>query len=197
MKRNFEERLPDGYQLVKVIDAKEGKTAVILSISALVATIILAYLGVVLVIKAKGAVSFDEFILSSRYFIFLAVMILYTIAHELTPGAAYKLLTGQKLTFGLTLTVAFCGVPQIYVYRKAALISVLAPFVVFSIVFGLPLFFLNNAIDLMITALMLAIHLGGCVGDLYVAWELLFRFKDENTLMNDTGPKQTFYQKVR
>ena len=197
MKRNFEERLPDGYQLVKVIDAKEGKTAVILSISALVATIILAYLGVVLVIKAKGAVSFDEFILSSRYFIFLAVMILYTIAHELTHGAAYKLLTGQKLTFGLTLTVAFCGVPQIYVYRKAALISVLAPFVVFSIVFGLPLFFLNNAIDLMITALMLAIHLGGCVGDLYVAWELLFRFKDENTLMNDTGPKQTFYQKVR
>lgn len=197
MKRNFEERLPDGYQLVKVIDAKEGKTAVILSVSALVATIILAYLGVVLVIKAKGAVSFDEFILSSRYFIFLAVMILYTIAHELTHGAAYKLLTGQKLTFGLTLTVAFCGVPQIYVYRKAALISVLAPFVVFSIVFGLPLFFLNNAIDLMITALMLAIHLGGCVGDLYVAWELLFRFKDENTLMNDTGPKQTFYQKVR
>ena len=197
MKRNFEERLPDGYQLVKVIDAKEGKTAVSLSISALVATIILAYLGVVLVIKAKGAVSFDEFILSSRYFIFLAVMILYTIAHELTHGAAYKLLTGQKLTFGLTLTVAFCGVPQIYVYRKAALISVLAPFVVFSIVFGLPLFFLNNAIDLMITALMLAIHLGGCVGDLYVAWELLFRFKDDTTLMNDTGPRQTFYQKVQ
>ena len=197
MNRNFEEKLPEDYQLVRVIDAKEGKTAVILSISALVVTIILAYLGVVLVLKTKGSVSFDEFILSSRYFIFLAVMILYTIAHELTHGAAYKHLTGQKLTFGLTLTVAFCGVPQIYVYRKAALISVLAPFVVFSIVFGLPLFFLNNAIDLMITALMLAIHLGGCVGDLYVAWELLFRFKDENTLMNDTGPKQTFYQKVR
>jgi hypothetical protein len=66
-------------------------------------------------------------------FIFLAII--YVILHELTHGLLYKILTKQKLTFGLTLSVAFCGVPHIYVNKKTALLSVLAPFVVYNIIF--------------------------------------------------------------
>ena len=45
-------------------------------------------------------------------------------------------------------------------------------------------------------AFLLATHLGGCVGDLYDTGLYLFRFRDPDTLMQDTGPKQTFYTRV-
>ena len=44
---------------------------------------------------------------------------------------------------------------------------------------------------------LLATHMGGCVGDLYDTGLYLFRFRDPTTLMQDTGPKQTFYTKIR
>ena len=44
-------------------------------------------------------------------------------------------------------------------------------------------------------ALLLAVHIGGCVGDLYDAGLYRFRFRRPDTLMQDTGPKQTFYVK--
>ena len=40
---------------------------------------------------------------------------------------------------------------------------------------------------------MFAMHFGGCVGDLWVAYYLLFKHRDKKILVNDTGPKQTFY----
>ena len=113
--------------------------------------------------------------------------------HELVHGAAYKLLTGQKLTFGVTLSVAFCGVPEIYVYRRASLIAVLAPFVVFTVVGAALLIVLDGAWARFFTLLFLGLHLGGCSGDLYNAWMYLTRFKDPRTLTRDTGPVQTFY----
>ncbi|MCQ2122483.1 MAG: DUF3267 domain-containing protein, partial [Fibrobacter sp.] len=67
-------------------------------------------------------------------FALAAVMLVYIVLHELVHGAVYKLLTGQKLTFGFKASVAYCGVPDIYVYRRTALAALLAPFVVFDIV---------------------------------------------------------------
>ena len=45
----------------------------------------------------------------------------------------------------------------------------------------------------LVCGVLFSIHFGGCVGDLYVIGLFLFRFRDPRTLMNDTGPKQTFY----
>ena len=46
-----------------------------------------------------------------------------------------KIFTKQKLTYGFSLTYAYCGVPNIYVRKKEAIIACLAPLVIFSIIF--------------------------------------------------------------
>lgn len=195
--KNYEAELPQNYKLVKTIDAKNSKIGIALNLVALavvVSCIVGAYFSV--------GVPFDELIDFDyhhglygviRVLIFFAVMVLYVILHELVHGAAYKALTKQKLTFGMTLTVAFCGVPNIYVYRKTALISVLAPFVVFLPIFLVLCFVLPNPLEKILAATMLGMHVGGCSGDLWVAGLLTFKYRDKTTLMNDTGPKQTFY----
>ena len=62
-------------------------------------------------------------------------------------------------------------------------------------VFLLPAVLCTDVWNRFYAALLLALHLGGCIGDLYDAWLYLFRFRDPATLMQDTGPKQTFYVK--
>ena len=104
-------------------------------------------------------------------------------------------MTGRKLTFGLSFSVAYCGVPDIFVYRKKAVMSLLAPFIVFDILYGIGALALPLVIDRCFCAILLMIHAGGCVGDLYDTWLYLTRFRDPSVLMKDTGPKQTFYVK--
>ncbi len=187
--KHYETVLPEGYREMAVIDAKDKKTAAIFTVVSLVITVAITSLGVVLgePIDWLGVRPWE-------LFLFAGVMLLYIVLHELVHGAAYKLLTGQKLTFGMTLTVAFCGVPTIYVYRKAAMIALLSPFVVFTLVFG-GLIFLPNPLYALFFTFMLGLHIGGCCGDLYVTGLYLFQFKDPTILMQDTGPKQTFYSK--
>ena len=195
--KNYEAELPQNYKLIKTIDAKNAKVGIVLNLIALlavVACIVGAYF--IIGVSLKDLIGFDDnYGLGNiiRLAVFLVVMVVYVILHELVHGAAYKALTKQKLTFGLTLTVAFCGVPQIYVYRKTALISVLAPFVVFLPVFLVLCFVLPNPLEKLLAATMLGMHVGGCSGDLWVAGLLLFKLRDKSTLMNDTGPRQTFY----
>ena len=122
-------------------------------------------------------------------------MFLYIILHELVHGIVYKALTKQKLTFGLTWSCAFCGVPNIYCYRKTALYALAAPLTVFSIILiplTVYLYFVNPVYYLM-SAFILGLHLGGCCGDMYMMWLLLARFKSNKTLIKDTGPAQTIY----
>lgn len=187
MAKNFERELPANYHQVLAIDAGNKKLGMILNIIAFaIAAVILvpAYF----LIRPK----MEDFTLSS-YLLAAGAMFLYIVLHELTHGAAYKLLTHQKLTYGFTLTVAFCGVPDIYVYRTPALIAVLAPFVVFIPVFAVPAILLHNTVDQFCCAILFAVHIGGCIGDLWNVWLYLTRFRDPATLVNDTGPKQSFY----
>ena len=188
---NFERELPAGYTEVFSIDAKSKKTGILLNLAAL--AIGAAVFGVCWYFIRPAGYLMNYSI--ARELVLLAVLIAYLVLHELTHGAAYKLLTGEKLKFGVSLTAAWCGVPDIFVYRKTALISLLAPFTVFNIVFILLTVFLNDPWYKIDAALMLALHVGGCAGDLYDTFLYLFRFKDPATLMRDTGPKQTFYCK--
>jgi hypothetical protein len=74
-------------------------------------------------------------------------------------------------------------------------ITTLAPFVVFSIAFIIPLFFIKDNAIYVIMSILLGVHIGGCIGDLYCAVLMLFKYHKKNLLINDTGPKQTFYVK--
>lgn len=190
-KQNYETELPEGYREVYSIDAKSKKTGLLMNLAAL------AIGGAIFAvcwyfIRPTGYLMHIDPV---RELVLIGVMLLYTALHELTHGAAYKLMTGRKLKFGVSLTAAFCGVPDIYVYRKTALISLLSPFVVFDIVFLLLTVFITDPWYKIDAALMLSIHVGGCAGDLYDTMLYLFKYKDPSTLMRDTGPKQTFFVK--
>ena len=189
----FESELPEGYRAVKTIDAKDKKVGIILNLIALIPitiSLVIAYFAM-----GKPTIfSDDENAWENLICILVcfAVLIAYIILHELVHGAVYKFFTREKLTFGLTLTVAFCGVPKIYVYRKPALVAVLAPFVTFLPIFLTLCFVLPTPFMRLLAAFVLGMHIGGCSGDLWVSGLLLFKLRDNATLINDTGPKQTF-----
>ena len=192
---NCYRELPEGYREARVVDAKEKKTSVILTLSSIALTA-LAFVPVAVFCDFEAVFNaLKEKTAVVPYFVFLFSMVIYVILHELIHGAAYKALTHQKLTFGFTLTVAFCGVPDVYTSRKTALIALLAPFVTFTVIF-IPLLVWLHGVNMVFYAfagILFAIHFGGCIGDLYMTCLLLFRYKDPRTLMNDTGPKQTIY----
>lgn len=189
MEKNFERELPAGYEEVFSFDAKDKKTVIRMNIAAIVISFALLLIPIVWMGIPRSVIE--------HLLLFLIVMIVsiaaYLVLHELVHGIAYKLLTHEKLTFGITPSVAYCGVPHIYVYRRAALISLLAPFTVFGIIFLLGMILLWGTFAGYLFGVLFAIHFGGCSGDLYDTYLYLTRFKDPMTLMQDTGPKQTFY----
>lgn len=191
--KSYEAELPQNYKLVKTIDAKDSKVGIILNLIALAVMIVSVAVAWVLTGFDFSYIAEQGYASLLPLVVVLVILVVYIILHELVHGAAYKALTNQKLTFGLTLTVAFCGVPNIYVYRKTALIAVLAPFLVFLPIFTAIPFFLNNAYYKLLASFVWGMHVGGCCGDLWVTGVLLFKFRDKTVLMNDTGPKQTFY----
>lgn len=193
MKR-FETELPEGYREVFCIDAKSKKTGLIMNGIALVLFVLVLLPFALTFDPARIPELVNSRGLLTMYLIFLLGMVVYMVLHELTHGAAYKILTKQKLTFGLTWSAAFCGVPQIYCYRTVMLISILAPFVVFTAVL-LPLTLAFSGYTAVYAGLVLLFcaHVAGCVGDLYGTVLMIFRFRNSDLLVNDTGPKQTFY----
>ncbi|MBO4770637.1 MAG: hypothetical protein J5563_07660, partial [Clostridia bacterium] len=114
--------LPDGWVADKVIDAKDKKGIAVMTVGSL---LIAAAVAVPLYFAGRK-LPFEGFgeKIFIYYLLFMAALFAYIVLHELTHGAVYKLLTREKLTFGMTLTVAFCGVPHIYVKKRAALASV-------------------------------------------------------------------------
>ena len=195
--KRFCRELPEGYEAVKTFDAANKRVGILMNVAALVLTAIVGVGGFFL--KRAIDPGFTTFHTSNVWafegvlLAFLLVYVLVIVLHELIHGFVYHILTGQKLTFGFKLTCAFCGVPDIYVTRGTALASLLAPFTVFSVAFLIPTFLLSGPLSFGFL-LLFAIHFGGCAGDLYDTYLLLFRLKGD-LLMRDRGPTQTFYIK--
>lgn len=197
--RNFEAQLPSGYKEALHIDAKSAKTGIIMNlVSLLILGIVMAI--AYLPIKLNNVdlwVGFntenpaEPMIVMS---IFCFTMLAYIVMHELVHGIAYKFLTGEKLTFGISWSCAFCGVPHIYSYRKTAIISSAAPLVLFSVIFGavtIVLYFVSP-IYYLLSAVIFGLHLGGCSGDMYIILMLL-KYNNPKVLMRDIGPEQFLY----
>ena len=187
--RTYETELPEGYEEVMRLDIKDKRFAVKLNLAAIVITALLV--AAVLLIMRPWKFT-DSFTLGSQI-VFWFAFVIYIVLHELVHGIAYKLLTGQKLKFGLTLGAAYCGVPDIYVYRSTNLIALLAPFAVFNLVFLAMAFFMPNQWIRLFSAMLFAFHFGGCAGDLYMTLLFMTRFKDGRTLTRDFGPAAVYY----
>lgn len=188
---NYELTLPEAYCEAFSVDAKNKRTAILLNLAALLVTAIIILISV-LVIQPTDF--FGNYSLG-RNIILIAAMLAYIILHELVHGIAYKLMTGRKLKFGFSLSYAYCGVPDIFVYRRTAIISLASPLLVFMLLLLIPAFLFDNAWDKLYVLVLFALHIGGCAGDIYDLFLYFFRFKSPSTLMQDTGPKQTFYTK--
>ncbi len=202
MNKHCEISLPEGYKEVFHIDARNKKTGIIFNTLSLIPLLIM-FLIFALTVKDFS------FLTSARnstedFFLFLARLaglfigiFAYIVLHELTHGVAYKALTKEKLTFGMSWSCAFCGVPNIYVYRKTAIIALMAPFVTFTLIL-LPLTIIFAFVDTyfyLLFGFLFAMHFGGCCGDLYMFFLLTFKYKDKTLLMRDTGPEQWIYIK--
>ena len=198
-KQNFERELPAGYRQALYINAKKAKFGIILNLIALVVCAIVMT-GAVFSLRVSGRLSSDILNIGLTrfcvaYIIFFVTMVGYIVLHEWVHGVAYKSLTGEKLTFGLSWSCAFCGVPNIFTYRKTALIAVIAPFALFTVL-AIPILLLLyhlSPLYYLMASFIFGLHLGGCSGDLYVTYLLTVRFRNKKTLMRDTGPEQFFY----
>ncbi len=195
--KNIEATLPDGYKEVMHVDAADKKTGLILSGACLAVTALFVVLALIpLGFSLNIAVTIETAI---AMLVFGLGLIAYIVLHELTHGLAYKLLTKRRLTFGFKWSCAFCGVPDVFVYRRASIIALAAPLVLFTVVLvplAIALFFVSEVLYLSL-AIIFAYHLGGCVGDGYLLLLFLFKYRDRATLIKDTGPVQRIYLKER
>jgi len=194
--KHYELEVPSDYKISKVIDCKDSKTAFLLTVFSLVISLVLIVLGLFikfsLVKDEKPIENLELFILTTG---FLVAYIIIIVAHELIHGLFYKIYTKQKLTFGITLTAAFCGVPNVYVRKKAMIVTCLAPCVILSILFLiLTIIFFKSPLYIFFM-LLNSLHFGGCIGDIYCCLLFLFKYKNKDILINDTGLKQTIYIK--
>ena len=189
------DELPEDYEEVYTIDAKNKKTIIIFNVIAL-----LIMIAVIIPVIIYAKAFFDEnenlFEMLLPIILVLPSMFIYIVLHELTHGLFYKIFTHEKLTFGLTMTVAYCGVPNLYVKKWPAFLTTLAPFLIWNLIFGLPLFFVKGYQYILFFGLLFSMHVSGCIGDLIVGGLLLFKFRGSDYLINDTGPKQTFYKRI-
>ena len=197
--KNYEKELPLGYKQVLYINAKNAKFGIIFNLISIV-VLALVMVAAIFSLHFDGRLSLDMLEIESpqlivAYLIFFALMIGYIVLHEMVHGIAYKALTGEKLTFGISWSCAFCGVPNIFTYRRTAIIAVISPFALFTLLFipVLALLYCFSPLYYLLVAFVFGLHLGGCSGDLYVLYLLTKKFKDKKTLMRDTGPEQFFY----
>ena len=194
MNRYYEEKLPEGYSETFVIDANDKKqgmglqAAVIITVAALVNVFFFIY-----TLPRLGEIAAGFTVI--KCICFVIAYPLYIVLHELTHGLVYKLLTGKKLTIGFKPPSAYCGVPDVYTYRSTSLLSLFAPLTVYSILFVLLFLIINEPFSRTMILLLFALHLSGCVGDLYGIGLFLFRFKSPAALRRDFGPRQVYYTK--
>ncbi len=196
--RTYERELPEGYAERYHINAKDKKTGLVMNLWAFAIMLAVGAIGAIpLFINKPESFELAPTKVLISYLIFMASMIAYIVLHELVHGIAYKLLTREKLTFGISWSCAFCGVPNIYVYRRPAIIALIAPLVTFTLVLiplSVALYFVHP-LYYIFSLIILAIHLGGCVGDGYMTYLFLRVFRSNSTLVRDTGPEQFVYTK--
>ena len=201
---NFERELPEGYRQVKHINAKDVKMGLLLNgiafaillVGETIAVIPLIISAVISILNGSFTMNIDPISTLIALVVFLVAMLVYVVLHELVHGIAYKCLTGEKLTFGLHWSCAYCGVPNIYTYRRTALISLVAPLIVFTVILIPVTVFLYfvDPLYYFLSVCLLCCHLGGCSGDIYCTLLFLFKFRDKRILMRDTGPEQFIYE---
>ena len=75
------------------------------------------------------------------------------------------------------------------------MVTCMAPCVILSTLFLILMIIFFNSSLYIFFMLLFSLHFGGCIGDLYCCILFLFKYKNMDILINDTGLKQTIYVK--
>lgn len=181
--------LPNDYQAAAHINLKSTKLIVSLNLWSLV-LLVPFLLGIYIYFQINpilNPVMFFGFDL----LMYLGLVLLLLVIHELIHGIFFKLGTDEKVTYKFHGWAISASVKGIYFYKNHYLITGLAPFIIISALLIISMFiFPMHAFMLYI---ILAIHTAGCIGDFYVVLKLLKYNKD--TLIHDYGIGMLFYTK--
>ena len=134
----------------------------------------------------------------SQILISLGILVIsiypYFILHEIIHGTIIKIITRQRVKIGFNKSGAYCGMPEIYMYRTVAVCCTVAPLVVFLLVFGFGIAILIVASNWMFLpfGLLLILHLLSCRSDVNLLKEL-GKYKKHSLLVKDIGNEQWFY----
>lgn len=125
--------------------------------------------------------------------IFIGAVVLLMTFHELIHGVFFWVFTRSKPVFALRLLYAYAGAPDWYIPTRQFAFVAVSPLVILSAV-GMLLTLLVPEIWVLLIAVLVAINIGGSVGDLLVLTRL---FKlSPTSLANDTGDVVTFYKRA-
>lgn len=186
-RKTYEKKLPQQYNEIAHIRFDDMKTGFWYDLKAILPGIVLTVLGCIVVRP-----TFTQSLVS--LVIFVVAIYPYFSLHELVHGIVVKLMTKQSVEIGFNKSGAYCGMPDIYMYRKLAVNCTAAPLIVFSILFGL------SAIILIVLGhwsflplgLLATLHLLGCRSDVNLLKKLK-KYHSESMLIKDTGTEQFFY----
>ena len=122
---HYENSIPEDYVLVKKVDAKSDKKLIAAyTFLSFVPLIIIAPVLFIIARYCNGYCVIDRFyddFVIVALFVTCIILLVYVILHELVHGITYKIFTGSKLTFGITLTVVFAVCPKYMSAKKRLL----------------------------------------------------------------------------
>ncbi|MBN2877978.1 MAG: DUF3267 domain-containing protein [Bacilli bacterium] len=195
MKTGSVHELPQGYTLAYEVDLmKDKKMLLWINLLAVLMIIPFVILYFIIINYTTKDLNFDNYsgIPSWKLLAFVAAMILYIVIHEAIHGIFFKKESNGKLKFTFNGIMASASIPDHYFYKKPYLVAGLAPAVIMSVVFIVPLFFLDQ-LDFLLLYMLFVIHLSGCIGDFYISFKL--RKYPEDTLIQDYGMGMKFYSR--
>jgi hypothetical protein len=116
--------------------------------------------------------------------IFLLLLMVMLIFHELIHGFFFYIFTGSRPVIGFKSVYAFAGAPDWYIKKNYFLVITLSPLIVITIT-GFILISILSQPYLSIVFLLMTANAAGCAGDIWMS--LLLMGKPPATYVNDSG----------
>ena len=186
------------YRLHRRIDLKQdGKLALWLNLAALIPLVPFGILYLILMQVSPVPLFLDideEGVSLTRAILPMVCLLpLYGISifsHELIHGIFFRCCSPGRIRYGFTGIFAYAGNPGMAYPKKEYTVCALAPAVILTAVFAVLCLFVRSGWFCVIYWTMV-MHLGGCAGDIWVAW--LLRKLPEDTRIEDTGLCMSIY----
>lgn len=170
-------------RLLKEIDILHNKmTIILLNILVLPLFFLFLMFFVHFASSSKGLV-----LGVSEFFYSLLLSVLLLVIHEGIHGIFFKQFCPQNpVKFGMNWKslMAYATSPGSLYSRKQMVIISLAPFVVITLI--LSIFFMLGWLPVGRYVFVVSLHAAGCIGDFYYGYLLLWRFRKEAILVEDT-----------